>query len=1001
MSIRGTNSVCAAAILVAALITIPLQAGEVHWTSDADGSWHVSSNWSSDPLFPGPTDNVTIDRLGFDVEVIHSQNSTVINDLLCSERLTLDGGEFTLAGAGQISGALTIGSGASLAADGPAADVLADGATTLNGGNLHAVGGGELSLPNASAYLNPSTDAWSHGSLKADGAGSVLDLSNLIALAGSTGSFSVLSIQSLDGGFVDFNNITEFTTGGVQVLADTGGAVNLANITSMTPGPVFGVTNSITARNGGAVHMHNLTILDGVDLNIDGTGATPTSQISAYTNGVATLSGVSHDFSGLTNVSGTRFVVSGGDLDLTHMTAFRHATIELKGGADAYIDNAVDIDGASFIATGGGELHAVSATTRSDSRTDAWSHGWLKADGAGSVLDLSNLTVLAGSTGSFSVLKIEGAGGGLVDLNNITEFTTGGVQVLADTGGVVNLSNLTHMTPGTIFGVTNSITARNGGEVHMHNLAILDGVNLNIDGTGTMPTSQISVFTNGVATVSGVNPDFSGLTNVSGSHLVASGVHLDLSHMTSVSGVTVELLASATADINSATNIDGASFVVKSGTTLIAPAASNRPDSRTDSWSHGRLGADGAASVLDMSNITGLAGSTGVFSVLNIECLSGGRVDLSGVAAYDTGGGQVLPDGDDSVVDLSSLATLATGPLFGVTNTITARNGGTVKLHPAQTLVSDATIVLDPGGTIEVGALVLGAGGEISGNGRLDARITALADSSIAADTGDMTLGDAGSDDGFAGAGSLLTGANTVTINDRDLAVLGVLTQLGDGADGGELIAGAAAQGDDHAHFLLPHGGEMTGRGSVIGNLRNQGGLIGDGPAADQRIILESDWIVSGDGSFENVVFKGTFAPGDSPAMVSTTNAWYSGATVQVELGGTSPGSADDNHDRINEAALVRLDPTDPPTLEILPYSGFLPEVGDEVVVMTWREGLVGAFGDVIVDPWFTDHGLDFDLHYNNPDGPGDLTLTATPEPATMIMIAVGVPVLLKSRRRR
>ncbi len=198
-------------------------------------------------------------------------------------------------------------------------------------------------------------------------------------------------------------------------------------------------------------------------------------------------------------------------------------------------------------------------------------------------------------------------------------------------------------------------------------------------------------------------------------------------------------------------------------------------------------------------------------------------------------------------------------------------------------------------------------------------------------------------------------------------------------------------------HFLLEQGKNMVGRGSVNGNYKNHGDVIGDGTETAEQIIFTSPWIVSGNGTFTNTLILGTFAPGESAGVTMGGNQGYAG-TVEIELGGTEPGFGDDNHDQINDTGTILL--FESPILEILSWSNFVPEVGDEFVILTWQVGLDGEFGDVAVDPWFTSHGIDFALHYNTPSVPGNLTIEAIPEPATLSLLALGSLVALRGRRR-
>ena len=72
---------------------------------------------------------------------------------------------------------------------------------------------------------------------------------------------------------------------------------------------------------------------------------------------------------------------------------------------------------------------------------------------------------------------------------------------------------------------------------------------------------------------------------------------------------------------------------------------------------------------------------------------------------------------------------------------------------------------------------------------------------------------------------------------------------------------------------------------------------------------------------------------------------------------------------------------------------------GDEFVIMTWQDGLDGSFGSVITDSWFTDGGIDFDLHYNNVGGIGNLTIEAVPEPATLSLLGIGGLAIIRRQR--
>jgi autotransporter-associated beta strand protein len=239
------------------------------------------------------------------------------------------------------------------------------------------------------------------------------------------------------------------------------------------------------------------------------------------------------------------------------------------------------------------------------------------------------------------------------------------------------------------------------------------------------------------------------------------------------------------------------------------------------------------------------------------------------------------------------------------------------------------------------------------------------------------------------GSGVLaLSGANTCA---GPITISGGVLHI----DGGTL---ASANG-----ISLGVGCNLAGSGAVAGNFQNHGHVTGDGTSLDARLVFDSPWTVSGEGTFENTLILGTYTPGNSPAAVNGTNQGF-GGTVQIELGGATPGNGDGHYDQINDAATILL--TGSPRLSILPWNGFLPDPGQQFEVMTWQSGLNGSFGSVEVDPWFMSHGIWFDVAYHDPAGSGGLTLTAvnaTPEPGSLLLLAAGAVALTGclGRRRR
>jgi hypothetical protein len=250
-----------------------------------------------------------------------------------------------------------------------------------------------------------------------------------------------------------------------------------------------------------------------------------------------------------------------------------------------------------------------------------------------------------------------------------------------------------------------------------------------------------------------------------------------------------------------------------------------------------------------------------------------------------------------------------------------------------------------------------------------------------------MTIGKDTALDGFFSDGLLLTNSNTVTLNDANRAVLGSLTEIGRaepwpvfGADAGPGTL-QAANG-----FLLEFGKNISGYGTVIGDILNNGFIQGVGPSGTDFLDLQG--LVTGVGDFGGTIaFSGGFSPGLSPTETEVENVIFA-STLEIEIGGLVAG---DEFDKVTASGFATLGDT----LQVTLIDSFVPELGDMFVFLTAVGGITGAFTGFDF-PTFS--GLTFELFVG--DDFAKLTaVNAVPLPPAILFLASGLVGLIFRRR--
>ncbi len=394
----------------------------------------------------------------------------------------------------------------------------------------------------------------------------------------------------------------------------------------------------------------------------------------------------------------------------------------------------------------------------------------------------------------------------------------------------------------------------------------------------------------------------------------------------------------------------------------------------------------------DTSTLTGIiSDGTGAGTVGKT---GGGTLILDAVNTYS--GGTSLDAGSLVITNGSALGTaplaMADGTRLVLDGGFTLDNNIAITGTPTFAVgAGDAPIITgvirdggEPGGLEKTGAgtLVLDAfntftGGAIISAGVLRATTgTNLGASSVG--TGAVTL-----DGGTFQAGDDIGLANDFRVN----ATGGIID-----TDGNDLsIAGDIDQGSGAGGLLTKAGlGILTlaGAGNFAGNISvGEGILLVTGAIASATAVSNGGTLGgTGTAAAVTVASGGTLAPGSSTGILTTGNlALAAGATFEIELDGTTPGTG---YDRVTVNGTVSLGNA---TLDLDLLGDFVPGVGTSYTIIA-NDGVdapVGTFAGLAEGTNFEIDDSWFSITYAGGDG-NDVVLTAEDAPPTEGVTIIG-----------
>jgi autotransporter-associated beta strand protein/T5SS/PEP-CTERM-associated repeat protein len=786
--------------------------------------------------------------------------------------------------------------------------------------------------------------------------GSVTNVTCYIGGAPDGGGSGNGSVTVSGGTWANSGNLN-VGSGGVGTLTMSGGLVTVAGSVNRNS------SSTINLNAGGTLQIGVGST--GGDL-LGGTGSLANNGALVFSRSDAsTHSGV---------ISGTGSVTKqgAGTLTLSGNNTYTGGT-KINGGVLALgIPNAVSTSGA--ITFGGGTLqYSASNTTDYSSRFSTVASQAYEIDTNG-----QNVTLASPLSSSGGTLTKFGAGTLTLSASN---SYTGGTTIVAGTLQVGSGG-----TTGSIAGnvVNDAFLAFNRS-----NSSTFSGV---ISGTGTLTKKGA-----GTLTLSG-NNSYTGGTTISGG-IIALGNANALGVAGSVT------MTSGTLDLNGQSVTLGAISGSSGGTITTGAAGSVTLASMTvtNSTYAGAI-VDGAGTIALMKQATGTLTLTGSNSYSGGTTISDGVLALESASALGTSGtisfgGGTLQYSVSNTTDYSSRFSTAANQAYEIDT-----NGQNVTL---------ASPLASSGGTLTKlgsGTLTLTGNNTYTGGTNLFAGVLAVSGKS-ALGTGPLSL-NGGALIAAAGGGSfanaVLLNANT-TISGSDALTIGgdvtlngfntvTFTNTAQTTIGGQI-------GESSPSILIKQGNgelQLTGASSYTGGTFVQSGTVRINNSSGSAfgagaVTVASGATLTGAGSISGAVqMNGTWAPGNSPGLVTVNSNVVLGGSLDMELGGvlraTSGTGGGGYYDAMNVSNALALGGT----LKVVFSNGFIPSYGDSFTLLQ-AAALSGDFGTVIYP------ALSDGLSWERTTSATAMTITVVPEPSTFAISALataGLAGLMRWRRR-